>query len=82
MVFENITLFELHLENSRFSASRDEESGWTTESEDYEAEEYAPVIEGPVANTKLLRSAAMASAMRSIASVMVGTISSASRTAT
>ena len=36
MVFENITLFELHLENSRFRATRSEESGWTTESEEYD----------------------------------------------
>ena len=40
MVFENITLIELHLENSRFSASRNAESGWTTESEEYDADEY------------------------------------------
>lgn len=35
MVFENVTLFELHLENSRFSATR---GGEATETESFEAE--------------------------------------------
>lgn len=39
MVFENVTLFELHLENSRFSATRGAESEEETESYEFEDEE-------------------------------------------
>lgn len=39
MVFENVTLFELHLENSRFSANRGAESEEEAESYEFEDEE-------------------------------------------
>lgn len=39
MVFENVTLFELHLENSRFSATRGAESEEDTESYEVESGE-------------------------------------------